>query len=295
MILCISNTYAEGYYEILTKHHLSSLFFSAGQAKSISNAAKENFVSQSAISQAISKLEIALGKQLITHEKNRFQLTTDGLILLEKCKAVFTVFSEIEDAFNETDGVYKGKLSFACTHSFALSLLPPYLGKLSQMYSGIEPILRFGHTGTIVELVKKGDVDFGIVLDNEDFSAFHCREIFRGEYKLYKAKKLPEQAVSKFILSEERKEVSLLKQYLHDNGIEMGACMEVSSWEVIASLTEQGLGIGFLPDYIIGNRALLPYDCPIPTIPYRILAIFSKNRGLPRNAKMFLDLYTGST
>lgn len=268
-------------------------FFSAGQAKSISKSAKENFVSQSAISQAISKLEVALGKQLITHEKNRFQLTTDGLILLEKCKQIFTVFSEIEDAFNETDGVFKGKLSFACTHSFALSLLPPHLAKLSQMYSGIEPILRFGHTGTIVELVKKGDVDFGIVLDNEDFSPFHSHEIFRGEYRLYRAKKLPDQALNKFILSEERKEVSLLKQHLHDNEIEISTSMEVSSWEVIASLTEQGLGIGFLPDYIIGKRSLIHYDCPIPAIPYRILAIFSKTRRLPRNSKMFIDLMCG--
>src|SRR5271163_2451995 len=91
-------------------------FFSAGQAKSISKAAKENFVSQSAISQAISKLEIALEKQLITHEKNRFQLTADGLLLLEKCKELFTVFSEMEDAFNEAEGIFKGKLTFACTH-----------------------------------------------------------------------------------------------------------------------------------------------------------------------------------
>lgn len=265
-------------------------FFSAGQAKSISKAAKQNFVSQSAISQAISKLEIVLGKQLITHEKNRFQLTTDGLILLEKCQQIFAVFSEIEDAFNEIDGTFKGKLSFACTHSFALSLLPPHLGKLSQIYSEIEPILRFGHTGTIVELVKKGDVDFGIVLDNEDFSGFHFREIYRGQYKLYRAKELSELALHKFILSEERKEVSLLKQYLQDSHIEMSSCMEVSSWEVIASLTEQGLGIGFLPDYIVGKRSLIPYDCQIPIIPYRILAIFPKNRSLPRNAKMFIDL-----
>lgn len=265
-------------------------FFSAGQAKSISKAAKENFVSQSAISQAISKLEVALGKQLITHEKNRFQLTMDGLLLLEKCRQIFTVFSEIEDAFNETVGVFKGKLSFACTHSFALSLLPPCLGKLSSRYECIEPILRFGHTGTIVELVRKGDVDFGIVLDNEDFSAFHTREIYRGEYRLYRAKKLLSQAVNKFILSEERKEVSLLRQHLHDHDIQMSACIEVSSWEVIASLTEQGLGVGFLPDYIVGKRSLIPYDCPPFTIPYRILAIFSKKRVLPRNAKMFIDL-----
>lgn len=268
-------------------------FFSAGQSKSISKAAKENFVSQSAISQSISKLEKALGKQLITHEKNRFQLTTDGLLLLEKCKKIFSVFSEIEEAFDETDGIFKGKLSFACTHSFALSLLPPFLGKLSHMWPAVEPVLRFGHTGTIVELIKKGDVDFGIVLDNEDFSTFHSKEIFRGEYRLYRAKKLPYQSIDKFILSEERKEVSLLKQYLHDSGIKMSSCMEVSSWEVIATLTEQGLGVGFLPDYIVKKRSLFHLPGTIPPIPYRILAIFSKNRDLPRNSKMFIDLMCG--
>ncbi|CCB85567.1 MULTISPECIES: LysR family transcriptional regulator [Parachlamydia] len=265
-------------------------FFSAGQSKSISRASKENFVSQSAISQAISKLEKTLGKQLITHEKNRFQLTADGLLLLDKCKQIFTVFSEIEDAFNETDSVFKGKLSFACTHSFALSLLPAYLSKLSQTWEKIEPILRFGHTGTIVELVKKGDVDFGIVLDNEDFSLFHSREIYRGEYHLYTAKKFTANAKNKFILSEERKEVSLLKQHFQNNGVEIHAYMEVSSWEVIASLVEQGMGIGFLPDYIAGKRALIPYEYSIPKIPYRILAISPKNRKLSRNAQMFIDL-----
>lgn len=265
-------------------------FFSAGQSKSISKAAKENFVSQSAISQGISKLEIALGKQLITHEKNRFQLTADGLLLLEKCKQIFSVFSEIEDAFNETDGEFKGKLSFACTHSFALSLLPPHLSRLAQIGPKIEPVLRFGHTGTIVELVKKGDVEFGIVLDNEDFSAFHYEQVYKGEYRLYTSKKLPEQTLGKFILSEERKEVSLLRQHLNENGIEISSCMEVSSWEVIASLTEAGLGMGFLPDYIVGKRALISYDSSLPSIPYRILAIFSKNRALSRNAKMFIDL-----
>ena len=77
-------------------------FLSAAQSKSISKAAKENFVSQSAISQAIRKLETALSKQLITHEQNRFQLTADGELLLEKSKEVFTIFSEIEDSFNDS-------------------------------------------------------------------------------------------------------------------------------------------------------------------------------------------------
>lgn len=265
-------------------------FYSAGMSNNISKAAKENFVSQSAISQAIGKLEASIGKQLITHEKNRFQLTPDGLILLEKCKHIFTVFSEIEDVFNESEGVFKGKLLFACTHSFALSLLPPYLGKLSQKWPLIDPILRLGHSGFISDLVRKGEVDFGVVLDNEDFSSFHCTEIYAGEYRLYRTKMEGEQVRKKFILSEERKEVSLLRNYLREKGVAIDSIMEVSSWEVIANLTEQGLGIGFLPDYIVGKRAIVPVEHAIPSIPYRILAIYSKGRALSRNAKMFIDL-----
>lgn len=265
-------------------------FFSAGLSGSISKAAKDNFVSQSAISQAISKLEIALGKQLITHEKNRFHLTEDGVLLLEKCKKIFELFSDIEDTFNEREGVFKGKLCFTCTHSFALSLLPPYLVRLSQLWPGVEPILRFGHTGLIVEQVKRGDVDFGIVLDDEDFSTFHSKEIYRGEYRLYVSKKMIKKPLNKFLLSEERREVSLLRSHMNDIGAEITTSMEVFSWEVIASLTEAGLGIGFLPDYIIGKRSLTHYECSIPPIPYRILAIYPKNRALSRNAKMFIDL-----
>lgn len=290
MILCISIANTGKTMKFVPNVTFLRYFLSAAQSKSISKAAKENFVSQSAISQAINKLETGLCKQLITHEQNRFQLTADGALLLEKSKQIFTIFSEIEDSFNETEGIFKGKLSFACTHSFALSLLPPYLGKLSKASIDIEPVLRFGHTGMIVDLVKKGDVDFGIVLDNEDFSSFHTKEIHRGEYRLYRAKKLLELSKNKFILSEERKEVSILRQHFLDEGMEMSACMEVSSWEVIASLAEQGLGIGFLPDYIVGKRALVEYESAIPRIPYRILAIFSKNRKLSRNAKMFIDL-----
>jgi DNA-binding transcriptional LysR family regulator len=264
-------------------------FYSAGQANSISKAAKEHFVSQSAISQAITKLELSLGKQLISHEQNRFQLTPDGILLLEKCKEIFDVFNEIEDVFNESEGVYKGRLSFACTHSFALTLLPPHLDSLSRKYPEIEPVLRFGHTGQIVELVKRGDVDFGIVIDNEDFSAFETKEIYRGEYRLYQSKSLT-CVPKKFLISEERKEIAMLRECLTNKKISLTPFMEVSSWEVIAGFTEQGLGIGFFPDYITGKRALIPYKIQLPSIPYRLLAISPKNRALSRNAEMFINI-----
>lgn len=175
----------------------------------------------------------------------------------------------------------------------ALTLLPPHLVTLSRKYPEIEPALRFGHTGQIVELVKKGDVDFGIVIDNEDFSSFQTTEIYRGEYRLYQAKSLVEIPM-KFIISEERKEIALLRDLLGKKKITVNPFIEVSSWEVIAGFTEQGLGVGFFQDYIVGKRALVPYKINLPPIPYRLLAISPKNRDLPRNAHMFIKILGNS-
>jgi DNA-binding transcriptional LysR family regulator len=50
-------------------------FCNAVRQGSISASARENFVSQSAISHGIGQLEKSLGKELMTHQTNRFKPT----------------------------------------------------------------------------------------------------------------------------------------------------------------------------------------------------------------------------
>lgn len=265
-------------------------FYTAGKNNSMSKAAEENFVSQSAISQGIDKLEIELGIKLITNSKNRFQLTAEGELLLNKCEDIFSIFSEIEDLFNEKEGIFKGRLIFATSHSFALSVLPIYYKKLLQLHPAVEPILRLGHTGIIKESVSKGEVDFGVVVANEDLPAFNTEMISHGEHRLYRVKKKIKPILDRLIISEDRREDHLLLNYLKEGGKKIPPIIEVLSWEVIAGMVEQGLGIGFLPDYVANRHGLVPLPTKLPKITYRILAIYSKNKGLTRNAKMFIDL-----
>lgn len=256
----------------------------------MSKAAEENFVSQSAISQGIDKLETEMGKQLITHSKNRFQLTAEGELLLNKCEEIFSIFSDIEDLFNEKEGVYKGRLIFAVSHSFALSVLPMHYKKLLQLYPDVEPVLRLGHTGIIKESVRKGEVDFGVVVANEDLPEFNTEIICHGEYLLYQSKKKVSPILDRLIISEDRREDHLLLNYLKKSAKKIPPIMEVLSWEVIAGMVEQGLGIGFLPDYVAKRYDLTPLPTKLPKICYRILAIYPKKRALIRNARMFIDL-----
>ena len=65
-----------------------------------------------------------------------------------------------------------------------------------------------------------------------------------------------------------------------------------SSWEVIASLCEQELGIGFVPDYIVHDerRRLKEIDMGMPAF-YTIGAIFPKADKLSRKAQALLDVF----
>lgn len=265
-------------------------FYSAAKNRSMSKAAEENHVTQSAISQGIQKLENNLAKQLVSDRKNLFVLTFEGKLLFEQCEKIFSMFSSIDDLFNEKEGQHSGKLLLATSYSFAISQLPIYYKKLFQLHPSVQPVLRLGHMGLIRKYVHEGEVDLGVVLVNDISPGFDSEEIFSGEYRLYQATKNPKPAIDRLIISEDKREDSMLLDILRKKEGELPPILEVLSWEVIAGMVEQGLGIGLLPDYVAKNHFLTIFPYKMPKMPYRILAIYSKSRKLTRNAEMFINL-----
>ena len=65
------------------------IFYEVAKAGNISKAAKELYISQPAISKAISKLEDSLGLSLFTRSSRGVQLTSEGEILFEHTKEAF--------------------------------------------------------------------------------------------------------------------------------------------------------------------------------------------------------------
>ncbi len=265
-------------------------FSDAVRFGSVSASAKHNFVTQSAVSQAISKLESSLKKPLIHHHPNRLRPTPEGQMVFEKSLAIFDEIKKLEESLQTED--YVGKIDFACTHSFALALLPKKLKEAKKKFPKLQLNFRLGHPGLIMDMLKKGLIDFGIVLDNEDLSDFQTREIYSGEHKLYIAKSAATPKNLPFILSEERMETKLLKQaYRKKMKRDLKTNMEVFSWEAIASLTEEGLGIGFFPDYIAFKRPKLKeYSLNLGPLPYKLFAILPKGRKPNKNIEGFVGI-----
>ena len=76
-------------------HHLK-IFFEACKEKSFTKAAKNLFISQSAVSIQIKKLETKLGIQLIERNSKNFRLTFAGKELYRMSKDVFDKILRVE-------------------------------------------------------------------------------------------------------------------------------------------------------------------------------------------------------
>ena len=67
--------------------------------------------------------------------------------------------------------------------------------------------------------------------------------------------------------------------------------MRVASWEVIANLVAEGLGIGYLPDFVADYKKGLikEYALDFEPLSYRIMAIFPNGMRLRKSSELFLS------
>ena len=257
--------------------------------KSFSKAAKRNFISQSAMSQAIKKLEERTGHQLIYHSRNTLNVTPEGKLLFAKIQGLMDHFDSLEVFFEELKNEKIKKVHFGCMHSIALSILPKVIRTFKRRYTQSEISFELGNGAYIRRLVAQGEVDFGIVIDYDDLEIFFTQELHRGHYEVYRSKKCMSD---KLMISDQSNESKLfIKNYISSFNRSPEIEMKVASWEVIARLTEMGIGCGYFPDYLTYYYKLVePMKYPFPSIAYSLVALFKSKCHATSHTDVFLDV-----
>lgn len=252
-------------------------FLDAAEKGSVSESAKMNFVTQSAVSQGIQKLERAFGVNLKKELKNKFRLTDEGKIVFDKARIVFRSLNEIQEELNFHSNIIKKEVVFASTQSLAHAFFPQTIQKLEKKYPQVKLHFRIGNMEQIRHWLKREEVEFAIVLDSNGFEQYDKHLIKTGRFHVYqhRAIKTPlEHGV--YIDSEHGIAVNELKNAfpkLYVSG-------ELNSWELVAHFVETKAGLGLLPDFI-QNNGLHPEIVPLQKnksiLNYDISAIFQKN------------------
>ena len=103
------------------------IFYEVAKAGNISKAAKELYISQPAISKAISKLEDSLSTVLFTRNSRGVQLTEEGQILFEHTSSAFEQLNAGELELKRVREFNMGQIRIGVSNTLCKYVLLPYL------------------------------------------------------------------------------------------------------------------------------------------------------------------------
>ena len=104
---------------------LYNIFLAVAEAGSTLGAAKTLFISQPAVSKAISKLEASLEVSLFVRSKKGVRLTDDGLILYDRIKNAFEYIDEGESVIRERNSLGTGHIKIGVSSTLCKYILLP--------------------------------------------------------------------------------------------------------------------------------------------------------------------------
>ena len=236
-------------------HHLK-IFYEASNEKSFTKAAKKLYISQSAVSIQIKKLEHTLGLQLIERNSKNFKLTFAGKELFRMSKDIFEKISRMENEMRKILQYKKGKISIGATHNIGEPVLPGIMIEFRKNNPEIEFDLYIKNKESLVKHLKEGTVD--IALMEEYF-------IEDKEIKVIETEEYPFVVVSGTEVRDYREliDLPLLKRdpmltnkhlHLFEKIIGFNLDKRISingSIETMKNLIKNGLGFAVLPYYSV--------------------------------------------
>ena len=286
-------------------YELYKVFYYVAISLSFSEASKQLFISQSAVSQSIKTLEKKLGISLFIRSTKRVQLTPEGETLLRHIEPAMNLIKRGENQIMEASNLGGGQLRIGAIDTICRYYLVPFLNRFHKTHPNVHIKVTNQTSTKCVDLLEMGQVD--LIVTNYPNSRLnhgeHVREIHTFKdcfiasasyYGELKDKNLHLKDLPSYpIMMLDRK--STTSEFLHNlfqqYQLDLVPEIELGSNDLLIDLARIGLGIAFVPDYCIpkdGDLFILNIEEELPN---RKLVI-THNPQLPLTiaAKEFLEI-----
>ncbi|MBD9077450.1 MAG: LysR family transcriptional regulator, partial [Clostridium sp.] len=141
------------------------IFYEVAKAGNISKAAKELYISQPAISKAISKLEDSIGIPLFTRSSRGVQLTAEGQILFEYAKEAFEALTRGEQELKRIQEFDIGHLRIGVSNTLCKYVLLPYLKTFIDQYPHMRISIEGQSTAQTIAGLEQHKLDLGLIAE----------------------------------------------------------------------------------------------------------------------------------
>lgn len=143
--------------------NLYHIFYQVALSKNISGAARELYISQPAISKAISKLEQSLNTTLFIRNSRGVSLTLEGEILFEQIQNAFQCIKAGEDKLKLANELGIGHISIGVSTTLCKYVLLPYLKEFVKNNPHIKVSITCMPSIEALHALENGIIDIGLV------------------------------------------------------------------------------------------------------------------------------------
>ncbi|MEA5083642.1 MAG: LysR family transcriptional regulator [Lachnospiraceae bacterium] len=241
----------------------------------VSKAAKKLFISQSALSQQLLKLEEELGAPIFDRSVQPLKPTFLGEKYLEYVKKIFFDYEEANKLFENIEKNDTGRLIIGIPENRSIQLLPTLLPEFMSKYPNIEILLKEAKSYELDELILKGEIDFSVMVSSSNIPMIDFFPLIKEE--IYLA--VPKDNEINSLLNDDKKILSfeafkdqpfilmkkghrlrtLSKKLFSDYNFEPKIMLETSNVDLAHRIVASGTGVCFVTKLAI---SLIPLSYP---------------------------------
>lgn len=136
------------------KLELYRVFKEVAEAGNISTAAKNLYISQSAVSQSIKQLETALQARLFSRSPRGVSLTGEGQMLYQYVRSALGLLATGEDKLSQAQQLLLGTLVIGASDTVTSFFLTHYLDAFHRLHPGIRLKIVSGRSAKVLSMLK---------------------------------------------------------------------------------------------------------------------------------------------
>ena len=263
------------------KLELYRVFKEVAETGNISAAAKNLYISQSAVSQSVKQLETALQARLFARSPRGVSLTWEGQMLYQYVRSALGLLATGEDKLSQAQQLLLGTLTIGASDTVTSFFLTQYLDAFHRLHPGIRLKIVSGRSAKVLSMLKSGAVDIAFASSPTDPAALHTWSCFATHSVFVAAADYPcdfghvyslaEIAAFPLILLERKASSRLyLEKYFLQNGQRLHPEIELGARSLLVDLAAIGFGVAGVTEEFVheelskGRLRKLATDFEIP-------------------------------
>ncbi|MDD1515899.1 LysR family transcriptional regulator [Priestia megaterium] len=277
-------------------------FWTIAEEGNISKAAERLHMAQPPLSQQLKLLEEELGVILFERNTRRMKITDAGQLLQSRAQQIIELMEKTSKELNDLKEGSQGVLSIGTISSAGETLVPIVVQDFHKAYPGVDFRIKESSTFEILELVKRGVVEVGVIRTPFNLETFDYISLPEEPMMAAAMDSLLDMNKTSMSLDELKGKPLLfhnryannIEEACRKSGFEPKVKCRIDDTRTMLNWASSGMGIALIPRdmmTLIPDSNLRFIEIKDQTLATKIIIIWKKNHYLSTPARHFLEFF----